>query len=239
MENVSQEHFVEHCVALWRTADFLMIQKLKILVGIAVQNYCDKRMKELCISPHRPTWRHIDQGLSKSLSPWAIDLLQGLQQAYIWQIVYLKAVLMEFIWVGRSVTLQRGIASALFEHLKDTPEFADEFLGDYVSRSWKSTSVWIPPRENVISQRGSSFCIRCRNAIIWGDFWSTSGSGQVINPFRRDGDNGYQGGWCSGCAAGDNIPWRGPPPQRAPQPSQAQAGSNSHAGQPPTAGRRP
>lgn len=206
MSNVYEEHFVEHCVSLWHTADFLMIKALKTSVEGAVRSYCDKRMKELCISPHRPTWRHILQ--INELSPWALDLIQGLRQAYEWQITDLKAVIMEFIWIGRSVTLQTGIASVLFDHLKDTPKFSDDFLGKYVSKSWKSTAVWIPPRDKVTSPMGCGYCLRCFQLISWDRFWNSPGQGQVINPFRRDSDNGYRGGWCSDCGAGDNIPWR-------------------------------
>ncbi|KAG6354204.1 hypothetical protein INS49_004808 [Diaporthe citri] len=145
MRSVSAEHFVEHCVSLWHTADFLMLEALKRSVERAVRDYCDKRMKELCISPHRPTWRH-PQHLDQ-LSPWALDLVEALRQAYEWQISDLKSVLMEFIWVARTLTLQSGIASVLFDHLKDTPRFADDFLGRYVSKSWLRNSVWVPPRD--------------------------------------------------------------------------------------------
>lgn len=227
MKSVSTEHFVEHCVSLWHTADFLMLGALKWPVERAVRDYCDKRMKELCISPHRPTWRdpqHLNQ-----LSPWALDLVEGLRKAYEWKISHLKSVLMEFIWVGRTLTLQSGIASVLFDHFKDTPKFTDDFLGRYVSKSWLNNSVWVPPRDKVTSNQSSSYCLRCSRPMIWGDFWNTQG--QVINAFRRDSDNGYRGGWCSGCGAGDNIPWRMERPSRPP-PSRPVA-------QPQTAGQRP
>lgn len=211
MGSVSPEHFVEHCVSLWHTADFLMLEALKRSVESAVRDYCDKRIKELCIIPHLPTWRHprVDQ-----LSPWALDLVEGLRQAYEWRISHLKSVLMEFIWVARTWTLQSGIASVLFDHLKDTPKFADDFLGKYVSKSWLRNSVWVPPRDKVTSNHGSSYCLRCSMPVTWGGFWKTKG--QVINAFRRDSDNGYRGGWCSDCGAGENIPWRMERPSRAP-----------------------
>lgn len=227
MNSVSTEHFVEHCVSLWHTADFLMLEALKRCVESAVRDYCDKRMKELCISPHRPTWRH-PQRLNQ-LSPWALDLVEGLRQAYEWKSSHLKSVLMEFIWVARTLTLQSGIASVLFDHLKDTPRFTDDFLGRYASKPWVRDSVWVPPRDKVTSNHGYSYCLRCSKPISWGDFWNTQG--QIINVFRRDNDNGYKGAWCSDCGAGDNIPWRMERPSRAP-PSRPVA-------QPQTAGQRP
>lgn len=227
MSSVSAEHFVEHCVSLWHTADFLMLEALKISVESAVRDYCDKRMKELCISPHQPTWRHPQH--HNQLSPWALDLVEGLRKAYEWRISDLKSVLMEFIWVARTLTLQSGIASVLFDHLNDTPKFTDDFLGKYVSKSWLRNSVWVPPRDKVTSNHSSSYCLRCSMPITWGDFWNTPG--QIINAFRRDSDNGYRGGWCSDCGAGDNIPWRMERPSRAP-PSRPVA-------RPQTAGQRP
>lgn len=224
MNSVSEEHFVEHCVSLWQTADFFMLDALNTSVDSAVRDYCDKRMKELCISPHRPTWRHPNNPYQ--LSPWALDLVQGLRRAYEWRISYLKAVLMEFIWVARTLTLQSGIASVLFDHLKDTPNFTDEFLGRYVSKSWLSTSVWVPPRDKVTSNHGSSYCLRCSKPITWSDFWDTQG--QIINAFRRDSDNGYRGGWCSDCGAGDNIPWRMERPPMVPPPSRPVAQPHTH-----------
>ncbi|KAK7720246.1 hypothetical protein SLS63_009918 [Diaporthe eres] len=128
--------------------DFLMLEALKRPVERAVRDYCDKRMKELCISPHRPTWRdpqHLNQ-----LSPWALDLVEGLRKAYEWKISHLKSVLMEFIWVGRTLTLQSGIASVLFDHFKDTPKFTDDFLGKYASKPWLRNSVWVPPRDKLL-----------------------------------------------------------------------------------------
>lgn len=212
--SVSKEHFVEHCVSLWHTADFLMLEALKPSVESAVRDYCDKRLKELCISPHRPTWRHPQY--PSRLSPWALDLVKGLRKAYEWQISHLKSVLMEFIWIAKTLTLQSGIASVLFNHLKDTPRFADDFLGRYVSKSWLRESVWIPPRDKVAPKHGYGYssCLRCSKPIYWSDFWNTQG--QVINAFRRDTDNGYRGGWCRDCGAGDNIPWRMERPPSAP-----------------------
>lgn len=217
MNSVSEEHFVEHCVSLWHTADFLMLEALKRCVVSAVGDYCDKRMKELCISPHRPTWRHPEN--LNQLSPWALDLVEGLRQAYEWRISDLKSVLMEFIWVARSVTLQCGIASVLFDHLRDTPSFTDDFLGRYASSLWARDSVWVPPRDKVTSNHSFNYCLRCSMPMIWGGFWNTQG--QIINAFRRDSDNGYMGGWCSDCGAGDNIPWRMERPPSAPSPRPA------------------
>lgn len=212
MSIVSKEHFVEHCVALWHTADFFMLKALKTSVESAVRDYCDKRMKELCMTPYRPTWRHPQQ--LNQLSPWALDLVEGLRQAYEWRISDLKSVLMEFIWVARALTLESGMASVLFDHLKDTPGFTDDFLGRYASSLWLRTSVWVPPRDKVNSDRGSSYCLRCSKPIFWDDFWKGD-KGQVINAFRRDTNNGYRSAWCSDCGAGDNIPWRMERPPRA------------------------
>ncbi|KAL2277930.1 hypothetical protein FJTKL_15060 [Diaporthe vaccinii] len=38
MKSVSTEHFVEHCVSLWHTADFLMLEALKRCVESAVRD---------------------------------------------------------------------------------------------------------------------------------------------------------------------------------------------------------
>lgn len=206
MNSVSKEHFVEHCVSLWHTADFLMLQALKTSVESAVRGYCDKRIKELFITSSQPTWRHPHR--VKQLSPWALDLVEGLRQAYKWRISDLKAVLMEFIWVAREHTLDSGWASVLFNHLKDTPSFMDDFLGGYVSTTTKITSVWIPPRDKVTSEHKYNYCLRCSKPISWGDgkFWESQG--QIMNPFMRNSYDGYRGAWCSDCGAGDNIPWR-------------------------------
>lgn len=236
VNSVSKEHFVEHCVSLWHTADFLIIQPIKVLVGSAVRSYCDKRMKELCISPFQPTWSHT----VNKLSPWALDLVRGLQQAYEWRISDLKAVLMEFIWVARSVTLRHGAASALLDPLlKDVPTFIDDFLGTYASTPWISKSAWIPPYDKVTSNYGKRFCLRCAKAISLGDnFWSSQG--QVINAFRRDNDNGYLGAWCSDCGAGENIPWRMERPQRRPGVESSDSRVAQAVVQPPrTQGQRP
>jgi hypothetical protein len=213
MESVSKGHFVEHCVSLWHTADFLTIQALKPFVEIAVRSYCDTRMKKLCMFPFHPTWRN--PSYTGELRPWALDLVHGLRIAYEWRITHLKAVLMELVWVARSLTLQSGIASVLFEQLKDAPDFMDDFLGRYAAKPWMASSVWLPPRDKVASSFSSTHRLRCAKSIS-GEDEAGSSKGQIINAFRRDNNNGYMGGCCSNCGAGENIPWRMGRPPRSP-----------------------
>ncbi|KAH8767329.1 hypothetical protein F5883DRAFT_521940 [Diaporthe sp. PMI_573] len=143
--SVSEDHFVEHCVLLWHIADFLLLDSLKSAVHQAVFKYCDKKMKHLRTWKSEKKWRHDED--KYRLSPWALDIVLGIQHAYKWDVKDLKAMLMEFIWVGRGWTLgNRRLVSALRNHLKDTPAIMDDLLSQYASGPWIKTAVWAPDR---------------------------------------------------------------------------------------------
>jgi hypothetical protein len=202
--SVSEDHFVEHCVLLWHVADFLLLDSLKSAVHQAVFKYCDKKMKHLRTWKSEKKWRH-DEDKSR-LSPWALDIVLGIQHAYKWDVKDLKAMLMEFIWVGRGWTLgNRRLVSALRNHLKDTPAIMDDLLSQYASGPWIKTAVWAPDRSG--SSGKLDKCGLCARTISWGG--SPEAVGQVYDPFTIDYRNfEIRNGWCRDCSEGDIIPWR-------------------------------
>lgn len=191
--SVSDEHFVEHCVLLWHTADFLLLHPLKFSVQQAVRRCCDKRMKLFCTEPtHEP----------KSIS-WVLDVVLGIRSAYEWKIGDLKSVLMEFIWVGRSWIFTPFTLSTFRDHLKNTPDFMDDLLIEYASSAWIKTAVWAPVRQR--NHTASKQCGLCFKDMIW----SEDAPGQVLDPFSLDQENlEFVKGWCRDCSKGDTIPWR-------------------------------
>lgn len=204
--SVSDENFVEHCVLLWHTTDFLLLHPLKASVQKAVFSYCDKRMKYLCMrrTIFQPKWRdHQDES---KLQPWALDIVLGIKKAYEWKIEDMKAVLMEFIWVGRRFTLDEPICSTLLICLTDTPGFIGDLLGKYAARPWLKTAVWAPDRPK---HSGSiRECASCAKKLSWKGH-SEETAGQVYDPFSVDHEMDIlTRGWCRDCAGGDVIPWR-------------------------------
>lgn len=204
---VDDEHFIEHCVALWHTADFLLLNPLKPSVDVAVRSYCDERLKQLCTIGNVQKWRHKDD--KKKLSPWALDIVLGIREAYKWNIEDLKKVLMEFIWTGRNWTLRSDLANITFDCLKDTPTCVTDLLGYYASRPWLRTAVWAPHTKETDGniEAGSAYtCVRCAKAISWANY--DAAVGQVSHPFLIDRHYKIARGWCRDCAQLDTIPWR-------------------------------
>lgn len=204
---VDDKHFMEYCVALWHTADFLLLNPLKPSVEEAVRNYCDRRLKQIFTVGTAPRWWHKDD--VNRLSPWALDVMTGIREAYKWNIEDLKKVLMEFIWSARFCTLRNGMASITFDCLKDTPTCVTDLLGYYASGPWLSTAVWAPRSEETYhdSEAGSGRkCLRCGKAKSWGD--TQAMTGQVMDPFSVNRDCKLTRGWCRDCAELDIIPWR-------------------------------
>lgn len=200
--SVSEEHFAELCVLLWRCADFLLLYKLKMSVEKAVRSYCDKRLKQLC------TWNSAtkvhDPDRQNTLSPWGLDLVLGVKRAYDLKVEDLKAVFMEFIWIGRMWTFRNGNAAALRNHLSDTPAFMDDLLAKYASGPWMKTAVWAPEHKDCYTQEDQ--CRTCTKKISW----SEKSEGQVLDPFTVDYNRfKFIRGWCRACSEGDKIPWRG------------------------------
>lgn len=204
---VDDEHFVEHCVALWHTADFLLLNPLKSSVDEAVRSYCDKRLKQLCTIGNVEWWRHKDD--EKKLSPWALDVILGIREAYKWNIEDLKKVLMEFMWTGRRWTLRNDLVNITFDGLKDTPTCVTDLLGYYASGPWLTTAVWAPQNEVIIGdiEVGSpNICVGCGKEISWER--SDAREVQVLNPFSMDKKSRFTRGWCRDCGGLDKIPWR-------------------------------
>lgn len=209
--SVSDEHFVEHCVLLWHTADFLLLHPLKPSVQQAVRNYCDKRMKHLCTREigNPSKWR--DPQDKSKLLPWAADFLSGIRSAYEWKAEDLKSVLMEFIWVGRRRLLGRklpahnSIIPSFVDHLNNTSTFMADLLSDFASGPWINTAVWAPKHKwNGGTARE---CGLCAKEISWQKFEESVG--QVYDPFTVDHTTFEIGrGWCRDCMKGDIIPWR-------------------------------
>lgn len=188
---------MEECVSLWQTADFLLLNPLKSSVEKAVHKYCDKRMKQLCTRLFRPKWR--ESGSKGELTPWAIDMISGIQGAYKWNIGGLKAVLVEFVWAGRRCTLDASTVSTTLDHLKDTPAFVADLLAFFASNTPKKTAVWAPHRN---WNTWPAICQRCGTKIFWEN--KNEEAGQVRDPFGPD----THGGWCRDCGKLDMIPWR-------------------------------
>lgn len=197
--SVSPVRFMEECISLWRTADFLLLNPLKSSVKEAVYKYCDKRMKQLCTRLFRPKWGQWARGNTIELTPWAIDMILGIQGAYRWNIEDLKAVLVEFMWAGRRYILDAQIASTTFDHLKDTPAFVADLLAFFASNSPTETAVWAPHRS-----RGAwtATCRRCGTEMSWEN--DKEAEGQICDPFSFHSLHG----WCRDCGELDMIPWR-------------------------------
>lgn len=198
--SVSPVRFMEECVSLWLTADFLLLDSLKSSVEKAVHKYCDIRMKQLCTRGLRPKWA---QGNTGELTSWAIDMMLGIQNAYRWNIEGLKAVLLEFIWAGRRYTLDASIVSTTLDHLKDTPAFVANLLAFFSHNSSATTAVWAPNRVGRTFERiWTTTCRRCGTEISWKT--SKEAEGQIRDPFGFDG----RLRWCRDCGKLDMIPWR-------------------------------
>lgn len=199
---------MEHCVALWHTADFLLLNPLKSSADEAVRSYCDERLKQLCTRDGEQKWRHEDD--RSRLSPWALDIVLGIRDAYKWNIEDLKKVLLEFIWNGRNWTLRSDLAGITFDCLKDTPTCVTDLLGYYASGPWLKTAVWAPHSEK--TQRKSEAddpykCARCGKAISWKRSGRPT-AGQVVDPFQINKTHKIARGWCRDCGELDMIPWR-------------------------------
>lgn len=203
---IPDDHFIEHCVSLWRTADFLLLNKLKSPVEKAVHSYCDKKMKQICTYGSPPTWSNLFN--RKKLTPWALDVVLGLRCTYKWNIEHLKAVLMEFIWIARTWVLTPILISTLNDHFKDVPAFKDDLLCKYASASWNKTAVWAPRITNDITTDGGRFrvCLQCTKTIP--RIGSQEREGCVVDPFSLDIDRNVTRGWCKDCGKLDMIPWR-------------------------------
>lgn len=203
--SVSPEHFIEHCVSLWHIADFLLLGPLKSTAEKAVHKYCDERMKTLATLGPGNKWRDVEDG--RKLSPWALDMISGIRESYRWKIKPLKAVLMEFLWVGRPWTLSRTAAPALMDHLKDTANFMGHFLSRYASRPWIGTAVWAPaPRTDMGVAHARSVCRRCGEKMSWAK--DLNPVGQIFDPFELNRFSEITSGWCLKCSKLDGIPWR-------------------------------
>ncbi|KAG8158348.1 hypothetical protein KVR01_012109 [Diaporthe batatas] len=202
--SIAPNNFVEQCVCLWHLADFLLLGPLKPLVEKAVHSYCDKRMKQFCTFGVASDW--MSTATTGELTPWALDLISGVRQSYKWNAEHLKAVLMEFLWVGRFDTLRFGGASVLFHHLTDTPKFMDDFLGYYASGNWIPDRVWaVLCRKEATLQAGQQKCRRCLKHITWSH---EDRNGQIADPFELVRNTVVTTGWCRDCSKLDTIPWR-------------------------------
>lgn len=205
MSSISHDHFIEQCVSLWHLADFLLLGRLKSPLEEAIHHYCDRWMKEMCKIDGTNNWNN--ETAESGLAPWALDLISGVRQSYKWNAEPLKAVLMEFLWVGRVWTFQEDAASDLLEHLKDVPDFAKDLLVRYASDDWIRKAVWAPQRSRTaISMNADSACRRCGQPISWKTY--SDCKGQVYNPFDLNLFTGITTGWCRGCSDLDTIPWR-------------------------------
>lgn len=204
---VDDEHFVEQCIALWRTADFLLLKPLKSSVDEAVRSYCDERLKKLATIGNVERWWHKDDG--KKLSSWALDVVLGIRESYKWSIEDLKKVLMEFMWAGRNWTLCSDLASIVFAGLKDTPSCLTDLLGYYASGPWLKAAVWAPKNKvthSDIEANSPHTCARCGKEISWER--SDGPAGQVVDPFSINQNFKFTRGWCRDCGELDMIPWR-------------------------------
>lgn len=201
------DHYLEKCVSLWHIADFLMLDPLKYPVENAVHGYCDKRMKQLCtIKSGSNSWEHDDKD---GLSPWALDMVLSIRESYKWDITSLKAMLMEFMWVGRRYTLKDDMAPITLDHFKDTPEFFTDLAGHYASSSWVITALWAPKEVlllSTITDGSLPRCARCDKEIMWG---KEAKDGQVSDPFQQNSRGRPATGWCRDCGKLDDaVPWR-------------------------------
>ncbi|POS77134.1 hypothetical protein DHEL01_v204472 [Diaporthe helianthi] len=203
--SVSPEHFVEQCASLWHIADFLLLEPLISAAEKAVHGYCDKRMKQLSTIGNHDDWR--DAKDRNKLCPWALDMISGIRESYKWNNKRLRAVLLEFLWVGRSSTLGGRMSSVLLDHLKDTASFSEDFFGHYSCTQWTNGAVWAPaPREYFVVASGKSTCRLCRGKVAWaspGDI-----DGQIFDPFELSHVHRISTGWCKVCSKIDVIPWR-------------------------------
>lgn len=175
----------------------MLLNPLKLSVQKAIHSDCDKRLKELCTFNRWNKWHH--QEKLEMLSPWALDLVLGIREAYKWNIEHLKKVLLEFTWAGRNATLRKFMAKITLDHLKDVPNFVTDLIGYYGSAPWLETAVWAPCKNtSKISGAGSDTeCARCEKKISWrrGEY----SEGQVWDPFHADGRHIITRGWCREC----------------------------------------
>lgn len=204
--SIPLEHCMEHCIALWHIADFLLLHPLKDLLEDAVHEYCDIRMKTLCTIGRKLKW--CDQNDRSKLSPWALDFVLGIQEAYKWEARYLKEVLMEFMWAGKWWTLGPRVVPALLNQLKNTPDFMNDLLGQFAARPWITNAVWAPCYfAGSLSNRNNT-CLLCHKDLILGRKDEPGVAGQIRNPFVQDSANRDPIGWCKDCGNLGKIPWR-------------------------------
>lgn len=138
--SVSEEHFMVQCVSLYNTAKFLGLKSLRSSVDKAVRSYCDKRMKQLCTRDFEPGWTPKLNDVE--LSPWAVDMVLGIGEAYNYHTSEMMDILMEFIWVGRHTTLNPDVTPIILDLLKDTPDFVVDLISWYATGNWTQDPKW-------------------------------------------------------------------------------------------------
>ncbi|KAJ4388050.1 hypothetical protein N0V93_008655 [Gnomoniopsis smithogilvyi] len=134
------------------------------------------------------------------------DLSLAIPLAYAGRLVFLKKVLLEFVWVGR-LFLMDDMDDFLPELIKSSPEAIQDLFTVYANTAWRREAAWAPQIRSVGKhmERARSAVQKCPKC---GQRISHCNKGQVYCPFSQNTDHDTTRVWCLKCSNIDGIPWR-------------------------------
>lgn len=203
-EETTNRPVIRFCVDLYRAADFLLLTTMLPIVQRRLGDHCDEKMKWLC------THGNVElDATDQTALQWTTDLVDGIREAYRWNIEPIKKTMQEFVWAGRRRLLGDSWIGIL-EDLDSTPDFIKDMLRRCTLFPWQTHAIWAPNGSSIANDvsRLGFCCLCCDHLLRKSAIDKTQAYGQLRDPFTVSADNQTTREWCKECTAMDMIPWR-------------------------------